>query len=64
MAINPETGQRMGSEALVTRLKALGKVRMNAVIADEHIARQRGESDRGLTILAATMVEDALVAAL
>lgn len=64
MAINPENGQRLGREALLTRLKALGKVRMEEIKADDHIKRLKNESDRGVMILAATMVEDALLVAL
>lgn len=64
MAINPDNGQRLGREAILRRLKALNKVRMSGVTADDHVKRLRGESDRGVMILAATMVEDALVTAL
>lgn len=64
MAINPKNGQRFGREALLTRLKALSKIRMSGVTADDHVKRLRGESDRGVMILAATMVDDALVTAL
>jgi DNA-binding MltR family transcriptional regulator len=64
MAINPESGQRLGRDVLMTRLKALGKVRMGEIKVDDHIARLKAESDRGVMILAATMVEDALLEAL
>jgi DNA-binding MltR family transcriptional regulator len=64
MAINPDTGQRMGREAILTRVKALSKVRVKAVDVDAHIARMKSESDRGVMILAATLVEDALLTVL
>ena len=64
MAINPETGQRMGREAILTLVKGLSKVRLKAVDVDAHIARLKYESDRGAMILAATLVEDALLIAL
>lgn len=62
--INPDTGQRMGREAILTELKALSKVRVKAVELDDDIQRLKKESDRGVMILAATLVEDALLTAL
>lgn len=64
MAINLKTGQRMGREAILAELKGLSKVRIEAVDIDDHIARLKSESDRGVIILAATLIEDALVTAL
>ena len=64
MAISPETGQRLGREAIITKLKGLGKIRVTGVEINAHIERLKTESDRGVMILAATMVEDALVIAL
>ncbi|WP_308517491.1 DUF4145 domain-containing protein [Sphingomonas flavescens] len=60
MALNPKTGQRMGRASILTELKSLSKVRVKAVEIEDHIARLKSESDRGVMILAATLIEDAL----
>jgi hypothetical protein len=64
MALNPQTGQRMGREAILTELRALSKVRVKSVEIEGHIARLRSESDRGVMILAGSLVEDALLTVL
>ena len=64
MALNPETGQRIGHDKIMQNLAALSKTRPSKNDVDEHIARLKAESDRGVMILAATMLEDALVTAL
>lgn len=64
MALNPETGQRIGRDALLQQLTKLSKIRASADDIDEHVSRLRAESDRGVMILAATMLDDALRTAL
>lgn len=64
MALNPENGQRIGRKALLTALKGLVKTRVKAVDIDEYVKNLRDESDRGAMILAATLIDDALLTAL
>ena len=64
VAINPETGQRISIDVLMQRLTKLSKIRANSDDIDEHVARLKAESDRGVMILAATMLDDALLTAL
>jgi len=63
VAINPQTGNRIGHEELRRRLTGLNKVKPTAD-DEEHVKRLKAESDRGVMILAATMLDDALIVAL
>jgi len=64
MAVDPQTGQRLGNDEIMRRLSALSKVRPTREDIEGHVARLKAESDRGVMILAATMIEDALLTAL
>ena len=64
MPINPENGQRVGRDDVMSRLTKVSKIRANSDDIDEHVVRLRTESDRGVMILAATMLDDALLTAL
>jgi hypothetical protein len=64
MALDPKTGNRISHEALRQRLTRLMKVRPDAKDIEEHVARLKAESDRGVMILSATMLDDALITAL
>lgn len=64
MAINPQTGNRVSHEELRRRLTGLIKAGATADDVEEHVARLKAESDRGVMILAATMLDDALITAL
>jgi DNA-binding MltR family transcriptional regulator len=64
MANNPQSNHRFGKDELLRRLTGLIKVRPNANDIEEHVARLQAESDRGVMILAATMLDDALLTAL
>lgn len=64
MALDPQTGHRIGRDELLQRLTKLSKIRASTDDIDEHIARLKAESDRGVMILAATMLDDALLTAL
>jgi hypothetical protein len=61
MAINPKTGHRVGRNELMQELSKLSSFRANGDDINEHIAQLRFESDRGVMILAATMINDALI---
>ena len=64
MAIDPKSGHRIGKAEIYSRLSKLTKATATQEDIDEHIARLKAESDRGVMILAATMLDDALRVAL
>ena len=51
----------MSHETVIADLKALNKVDLLAIDAEEHTNHMRGESDRASMILGAAMVEEALL---